>query len=53
MIGITDQANDIIAALGQNLREAQGDLAVTSSNGYTHGFQPRSDERRSPHRRRE
>jgi Amino acid permease len=41
VIGIANQRDDLIAPLGQDLGEAQGDLAVASGNGNSHGLKPR------------
>jgi hypothetical protein len=37
VVGVADQGDDFIAALGQDLGEAQSDLAVSSGDGYSHG----------------
>jgi hypothetical protein len=38
VVGVADQGNDLIAAAGQDLGEAQSDLAVSSGDGYSHGL---------------
>jgi hypothetical protein len=42
VVGVADQGNDLIAAAGQDLGEAQSDLAVSSGDGYSHGPNPTS-----------
>jgi hypothetical protein len=37
VVGVADQGDGPVAALRQDLGEAQGDLAVPSGDGYSHG----------------
>jgi hypothetical protein len=46
MVGIADEGDDVVTALGQDLGEAQGNLAVASGNGYSHGLKLRPAGRR-------
>ena len=36
MLRVTDQGHDLVATLGQEPGEAQGDLAVAPGDGYSH-----------------
>ncbi len=36
MLRVTDQGDDLVATLGEEPGEAQGDLAVAPGNGYAH-----------------
>ena len=42
VVGVADQRDDLGIALGEDLGETQGDLAVASGDGYAHGFSLRT-----------
>jgi hypothetical protein len=41
MVGIANEGDDIVTAVGQDFGEALGNLAVASGNGYSHGLKLR------------
>jgi hypothetical protein len=38
VVAVADDRDNLVAALGQDLGQASGNLPVASGNGYSHGF---------------